>query len=46
MEVDWSLEPMPLLVGIGASLLLSVIAGLGASLRALGRRPIEMLREA
>lgn len=46
MEVDWTPEMMPLLVGVGASLMLSVVAGLGASLRALGRRPIEMLREA
>lgn len=45
MQVDGAFEPVPLLIGVGASVALSVVAGLGASLRALGRRPIEVLRE-
>jgi|CXWL01.1.fsa_nt_gi putative ABC transport system permease protein len=45
MEAPWTFEPLPLALGLVASVALSVTAGLGASLRALGRRPIEMLRE-
>jgi len=38
------LEPWPLAIGIAASALLTVAAGLAASGRALQRRPIEVLR--
>jgi putative ABC transport system permease protein len=38
------LEPWPLAIGIAASAALTVAAGLAASVRALQRRPIEVLR--
>ena len=38
------LEPWPLAIGVAASAALTVAAGLAASVRALQRRPIEMLR--
>jgi putative ABC transport system permease protein len=38
------LEPLPLALGIVASAALTVAAGLAASVRALQRRPIEVLR--
>ena len=37
-------EPLPLVIGVAASALLTVAAGLAASGRALQRRPIEVLR--
>jgi putative ABC transport system permease protein len=39
------LEALPLAVGVAASAMLTVAAGLAASGRALQRRPIEVLRE-
>jgi putative ABC transport system permease protein len=38
------LEPWPLAIGVAASAALTVAAGLAASVRALQRRPIEVLR--
>jgi len=38
------LEPLPLVAGIAAAAALTIAAGLAASVRALQRRPIEVLR--
>jgi putative ABC transport system permease protein len=43
-ELTWSLEPLPMAVAVAVSVLLTIAAGLAASLRALERRPIEVLR--
>jgi putative ABC transport system permease protein len=43
-RLTWQLEPLPIAVAIAGSVILAVLAGLGASLRALERRPIEVLR--
>ena len=43
-ELTGRLEPGPLAVGILTSVVLTVAAGLAASVRALQRRPIEVLR--
>jgi len=43
-ELRWEPAPGPVLLAVGASVLLTVAAGLAASLRALERRPIEALR--
>jgi putative ABC transport system permease protein len=42
--LDWELQLLPLATAIVGSILLTVTAGLAASLRALERRPIEVLR--
>ncbi|HVT60467.1 MAG TPA: FtsX-like permease family protein [Thermoanaerobaculia bacterium] len=44
-ELPQELEPLPLAVGLLATILLTVTAGLAASARALQRRPIEVLRD-
>jgi putative ABC transport system permease protein len=43
-RLPWVLDAWPLTIALVASVLLTVLAGLGASLRALQRRPIEVLR--
>jgi putative ABC transport system permease protein len=43
-NLDGQLEALPLAIGILSSILLTVAAGLAASVRALNRRPIEVLR--
>lgn len=43
-EVPWKLDPASLATAVAASVLLAIAAGLAASLRALERRPIEVLR--
>jgi putative ABC transport system permease protein len=43
-EIPWKLDPASITVAIAASVLLTILAGLAASLRALERRPIEVLR--
>jgi putative ABC transport system permease protein len=43
-ELRWQLQPWPLVVALVAGVLLTVAAGLAASLSALERRPIEVLR--
>ena len=44
MELAWRFPPVHVLAAIAASVLLSVGAGLGASLPALGMRPLSVLR--
>ncbi len=44
MLVPWQLEPWQLLGALAITLLLSTLAGLAASLRALAARPVEVLR--
>ena len=43
-EMDWQLQPLPLATAVVGSILLTVIAGLAVSARALERRPVEVLR--
>lgn len=43
-ELEWALQPWPVAVALAGAVLLAVGAGLAASLRALERRPIEVLR--
>jgi putative ABC transport system permease protein len=43
-EIPWRFDPGSLAVALVASVALAVLAGLAASLRALERRPIEVLR--
>ncbi|HYH44069.1 MAG TPA: FtsX-like permease family protein, partial [Thermoanaerobaculia bacterium] len=43
-EMDWQFQPLPLATAVAGSILLTVVAGLAASARALERRPIEVLR--
>ena len=43
-EIPWKLDPASIAVAVVASVLLTILAGLAASLRALERRPIEVLR--
>jgi putative ABC transport system permease protein len=43
-EIPWRFDPLSLTVALVASVALAVLAGLAASLRALERRPIEVLR--
>jgi putative ABC transport system permease protein len=43
-DLTGQLEPWPLAIGVAASAVLTVGAGLAASVRALQRRPIEVLR--
>ncbi len=45
LEMSWTPEPGLALVGVLGSILLAVGAGLGASARALARRPLETLRD-
>lgn len=42
--IPWEAEPLTVAAAIAGSIALTVIAGLAASLRALERRPIEVLR--
>ena len=43
-EIPWRFDPLALSVALAASVALAIVAGLAASLRALERRPIEVLR--
>ncbi|MEO6194903.1 MAG: FtsX-like permease family protein [Thermoanaerobaculia bacterium] len=43
-EMPWVFAPLTLATALAGSVLLAVLAGLAASLRALERRPIEVLR--
>jgi putative ABC transport system permease protein len=43
-QLPWALDPWILALALTASVLLTVAAGLAASVRALERRPIEVLR--
>ena len=43
-ELEWTFEPLLVAGTVAATILLAVLAGLAASLRALKRRPIEVLR--
>jgi predicted lysophospholipase L1 biosynthesis ABC-type transport system permease subunit len=43
-EIPWRFDPVTSAVALAASVALAVLAGLAASLRALERRPIEVLR--
>lgn len=43
-EIPWRFDSFPLTVALAASVALAVAAGLAASLHALERRPIEVLR--
>ncbi|HEY4561913.1 MAG TPA: FtsX-like permease family protein, partial [Thermoanaerobaculia bacterium] len=43
-EIPWTFAPLNLGVALAGTILLAVVAGLAASLRALERRPIEVLR--
>ncbi len=43
-EIPWTFAPLNLAVALAGTILLAVVAGLAASLRALERRPIEVLR--
>lgn len=43
-ELPWELDTTPLIAALAGSVLLATVAGLAASLRALRRRPIEVLR--
>ncbi|HBL30733.1 MAG TPA: oxidoreductase, partial [Acidobacteria bacterium] len=44
-ELSWSFQPLPFTVAITGAVLLAVAAGVLASLRAIEKRPIEVLRE-
>ena len=43
-EIPWRFAPLSLAAALAASVALAVVAGLAASVRALERRPIEVLR--
>jgi putative ABC transport system permease protein len=43
-QMPWAFAPLTLAAALAGSVLLAVLAGLAASLRALERRPIEVLR--
>jgi putative ABC transport system permease protein len=43
-EIPWRFDPLALSVALAASITLAIVAGLAASLRALEKRPIEVLR--
>jgi len=43
-EIPWRFDPLSLTVALAASVGLAVVAGLAASVRALEKRPIEVLR--
>ncbi|HVR95916.1 MAG TPA: FtsX-like permease family protein, partial [Thermoanaerobaculia bacterium] len=43
-EIPWRFDPLSLAVTLAASVGLAVVAGLAASLRALEKRPLEVLR--
>jgi putative ABC transport system permease protein len=45
MELDWHLFPGTLVAALATAVLLTLLAGLAASARALRQRPVEALRE-
>jgi ABC-type lipoprotein release transport system permease subunit len=44
MRIDWAWTPLTYLFSVGATVALSVIAGLAASIRPLNTRPLTALR--
>ena len=44
MDTPWTLRPAAFAIALGATVALSVLAGIAASLGALSRRPIDVLR--
>jgi putative ABC transport system permease protein len=44
MEVPWQLQPIALLIAIGATLILTVISGFLTTFRILGQKPLAVLR--
>lgn len=44
-ELSWSFQPVPFGIAIAGAILLAVAAGVAASMRAIERRPIEVLRD-
>jgi putative ABC transport system permease protein len=44
MEIAWLFDPLAHLAAVAGSILLTVVAGLAASARALARRPLQVLR--
>jgi putative ABC transport system permease protein len=44
-ELSWSFQPVPFTVAVVGAVLLAIAAGVAASLRAIEKRPIEVLRE-
>lgn len=44
-DLTWSFQPVPFTVAIAGAVLLAVAAGVAASVRAIERRPIEVLRD-
>lgn len=45
MEMGWQFDPLPVALALVGTVLLTAVAGVAASARALARRPIEVLRE-
>ena len=45
-DLSWSFQPVPFTVAVVGAVLLAIAAGVAASLRAIERRPIEVLRDA
>lgn len=44
-DLTWSFQPVPFTTAIAGAVLLAIAAGVAASLRAIERRPIEVLRD-
>jgi predicted lysophospholipase L1 biosynthesis ABC-type transport system permease subunit len=44
MEIAWSFDPLAHLAAVAGSVVLTVVAGIATSSRALTRRPVEVLR--
>jgi len=44
-DLSWSFQPVPFTVAVVGAVVLAIAAGVAASLRAIERRPIEVLRE-
>ncbi len=44
-DLSWSFQPVPFTAAITGAVVLAVAAGVAASLRAIERRPIEVLRD-
>jgi len=45
LELEWRLDPGALAVAVACTMVLATVAGLTVSVRALARRPVEVLRE-
>jgi putative ABC transport system permease protein len=44
-DLSWSLHPMVLLIGLGSTVLLTLLVGLLSTFRILGQRPLAILRQ-